>query len=180
MDRGKRAALLAAARTAVLESGAAGFKLEMVLGAAGAGTGTLYHHFPGGKEELLREVYEETRVAYEEGLLRVLHRNRDPEAAVKALVHHHVRWFASERQLAQILLWHRGAEQPGSGRTMQRALRAWAASAGLPERSPDKLAALWLGPVLEWGRLWLGGAAGDVDAAADRLAKAAWNAVSSV
>ena len=178
MEGGKRSALLAAARAEVLAGGASGLKLEAVLRSAGAGTGTFYHHFPAGKPQLVAELYEQARAEYEEAALRVLQRNRDAEAAVRALVHHHVRWFAAERDTARLLLGNRAAEQAAGTRGFLRALRTWAASAGLGAISADQLEALWLGPVLEWGRLWLAGCAGDADGAADRLARAAWSALS--
>lgn len=178
MAGGKRAALLAAARAELLANGASGLKLETVLRGASAGTGTFYHHFPAGRAQLVAELYEEARREYEAAALRVLQRNRDAEAAVRALVHHHVRWFAAERDTARLLLGHRAAEQATGTRGLLRALRAWAVSAGLGAMSPDQLQALWLGPVLEWGRLWLAGSTGDAEAAADRLARAAWAALS--
>lgn len=175
MERGaKRNAILQAGRTALLESGAAGITLEQVLKPAGAGTGTFYHHFPDGRGQLVAEVYAAAHAEYADGVMRVLRRNRDAQPGVKALVHHHVRLFQTDQDLMRVLLHNRGSEVPAAGRALERAVQAWAGAAGLPRQSAAELLALWLGPVLELGRISPGSVAG----AADRLAQAAWDAVS--
>lgn len=181
MERGaKREAVLAAAHSTLSEAGAAGLTLERVLQQAGAGTGTFYHHFPEGRTQLVAEVYARAQRRYEEGVLRVLGRNRDAQTGVKALVHHHLRLVTSESDLLRVLLHNRGAESAAGGRAFQRALQAWASAAGIPPQPAAQLVALWLGPVLEWSRLALqAGGGGASEAAADRLAQAAWEAVGS-
>ena len=171
MPTGKRESILAAALPLLLDGGA--FSVDKLLKAAGAGIGTFYHHFPQGKEDLEAALRGEVAREYEEGLARVLGRNRDAETGVKALVHHHLRWTAERPAAARLLL-----EQPKPpGPELRREVRDWAARAGLVGVSHDLLLAVWTGPVREWSR---GRGTAGAEASADRLAVAAWAAVQSL
>jgi AcrR family transcriptional regulator len=50
-----RARMLAAATEALRRGGVAGMSFTEVLGASGAARGAIYHHFPGGKAQLVAE-----------------------------------------------------------------------------------------------------------------------------
>jgi TetR/AcrR family transcriptional repressor of lmrAB and yxaGH operons len=50
-----RARMLVAATEALRRSGVAGMSFTEVLGASGAARGAIYHHFPGGKAQLVAE-----------------------------------------------------------------------------------------------------------------------------
>ena len=61
-----------------------GTSLSQVTAAAGAPTGSLYHHFKGGKDELTAAVLEESGVAYGQLLEAIWDAESDPVAAVTA------------------------------------------------------------------------------------------------
>src|SRR4051794_10995281 len=72
------------ASTAVLmrERGARGTSIDAVLQHSGAPRGSVYHHFPGGREQLLREAITFAG----EHVARRLERHEDVLAALDALV----------------------------------------------------------------------------------------------
>jgi AcrR family transcriptional regulator len=151
----KRVALLAAARR--LGPGAT---VDELLTAAGAGVGTFYHHFPNGRDDLLRELETSAAAEYDAALLRVLQRNRAAESGIRSLVHHHARW-SLENAAAAALLPIRPSQE------LLRATRAWARSVGLERVQADELLAVTLAPLR-------------VVASAERLATAAWAAVQAL
>lgn len=61
-----------------------GTSLSQVTEAAGAPTGSLYHHFKGGKDELTAAVLEESGTAYGQLLEAIWDAEPDPVAAVSA------------------------------------------------------------------------------------------------
>lgn len=149
---GKRAEILAAAR----RLGPAA-TVDALLGEAGAGIGTFYHHFPNGREDVRQALEAAAETEYDAGLLRVLQRNREAETGIKALVHHHARWAAEQPDLARLL-------PPRPSSDLVRATRAWARSTGLEGVGAEELLAVTLAPVRVAGT-------------PDRLAAAAWAAV---
>ncbi|HEX6487812.1 MAG TPA: TetR family transcriptional regulator [Candidatus Dormibacteraeota bacterium] len=168
MAPGKREAILTAALPLLTEGG--DFSLEALLRRAGAGVGTFYHHFPNGREDLLAALQAQALAEYEESILRVLRRNRAAEPAVRALVHHQLRWTAENAAAASLVA---GSAQPPS-RDLLREVRTWAETAGLTAAPPDLLLAAALGPVRDWTRA---GQRAGLESAADRLAAASWAAV---
>ncbi len=63
-----------------------GTSLSQVVKASGATTGSLYHFFPGGKEELTAEVLRSSGAAYRELVELIMNAAVDPEAAMTDLV----------------------------------------------------------------------------------------------
>ena len=61
-----------------------GTSLSQVTAAAGAPTGSLYHHFKGGKEELTVEVLQEAGIVYGQLLEAIWDAESNPVAAVSA------------------------------------------------------------------------------------------------
>jgi AcrR family transcriptional regulator len=61
-----------------------GTSLSQVTAAAGAPTGSLYHHFNGGKDELTVAVLEEAGVAYGQLLEAIWDAEQDPVLAISA------------------------------------------------------------------------------------------------
>lgn len=125
---------------------------------------------------MLTALREASGRGYEEGFLKVLRRNRHPETGVRAAVHQVVRWATEHPAEARLLLAGQPAPPAPAFRTE---VRAWAAAfSELRDWPPDLLLAQWTGPVLEWLRAWLAGAAASgPEPAADRLAAAAWAAL---
>ena len=62
-----------------------GTSLGQVTAAAGAPTGSLYHHFKGGKDELAAAVLEESGAAYGQLVEAIWDAEPDPVAAVSAV-----------------------------------------------------------------------------------------------
>lgn len=80
-----RADILDVAAEILSESGYAGTSLEELSQGAGIARGTLYAHFPGGREEIVREVY--LRIAddvYVRGI-RLREQTQDPVGRIAAL-----------------------------------------------------------------------------------------------
>ena len=63
-----------------------GATLSVITEATGLGKGSLYHFFPGGKEELAAAVLEEIESWFRVNVFAPLASNRDPEQAVKAML----------------------------------------------------------------------------------------------
>lgn len=164
MAAGKRAAILSAASRLFAERGADAVGLEELLRESGAGVGTFYHHFPGGKADVIAALRAGAAGSFADGFRRVLARNRHGETGLRAGVHHVVRWVTENPEQARLYL----QTEPDSA--FLRELHAWAASVRLPPTAPDVLWSLWLGPVLTWARLWLAdSAATPPDRAAEAL-----------
>ena len=154
----KRAAILDAANR--LRQRGEPFGVDGLLREAGAGVGTFYHHFPGGIPDVLAALGLDAAAGYEAALQRVLQRNRDAETGVKALVHHHARWWAENAGPASLLPHRPSAE-------LVRVARAWARAVGLEQVSGEELLAFTLAPQR-------------VASNADRLAAGAWAAVEAL
>jgi AcrR family transcriptional regulator len=75
--------MITSAAVLVRERGARATSLDAVLAHSGAPRGSVYHHFPGGREQLLREMTEYAG----EYIVRRLERepDRDPRATLDAL-----------------------------------------------------------------------------------------------
>jgi AcrR family transcriptional regulator len=80
---GPRQRMIISASVLVRERGARATSLDAVLEHSGAPRGSLYHHFPGGREQLLREATEFASDYVARRLDRV--RGKGPIAAVDAL-----------------------------------------------------------------------------------------------
>jgi AcrR family transcriptional regulator len=185
----RRDEILGAALTAFAEKGFAAATIDDVRQASGASTGSIYHHF-GGKEGLAAALYVEGLAGYQEGFLRRLRAARDPEAAVKALVRHHLRWVDGNSELARFILGRRETEVLAATeepmRELNRAflaevtglLEPWTATGALRRLPLDVFDAVLLGPCHEFTRHWLAGRTKTPIRSAERsLAEAAWNAL---
>lgn len=78
---GTRERMVISAALLIRERGARATSLDAVLEHSGAPRGSIYHHFPGGREQLLREVVEYAGRYVE----RRLEQGDDPLAALDAL-----------------------------------------------------------------------------------------------
>lgn len=199
---GTRDALLEAALRAFTERGYGSTTMSEVRRAAGASTGSLYHHFPT-REHLAAAVWLDALGRFQDGFAAAVRRARPSaaaasgdgaagarsvgEAGVKAGVRFHARWCREHPDHARLLL---GEQDPAvravaaeAHRTQNAAffgaVRAWhAEQPDLRPLSFDLLSALWLGPSQELARHWLGGRAKPPsDATVRVLADAAWLAL---
>jgi AcrR family transcriptional regulator len=87
LDPGPRKRMILSTALLIRERGARATSLDAVLEHSGAPRGSVYHHFPGGREQLLREA----TAFSEEYVARRLERGSDggPLAAIDALVDHY-------------------------------------------------------------------------------------------
>ncbi len=82
MENDTRARLLAAANESFRRSGYHGTSLKEVVASANATVGSLYHFFPGGKEELTAAVLRESGAAYGELFELIANTSADPATAI--------------------------------------------------------------------------------------------------
>ena len=80
---GTRDRILTATAELFRRQGYNGTSLKQVTEAAGAPFGSLYHHFPGGKEQLAEEVIRSSGAAYRELFEQVYAAAGDPATAVR-------------------------------------------------------------------------------------------------
>ena len=185
----RRQAILDAALDSFVAKGYAQTTIADVRERSGASIGSIYHHF-GSKEEIAAAVYVDGLAGYQGELVRVLARNRDAEAGVKAVVRHHLRWVSRYPDLARYMRGSRPAEvvlaSEGPLRELNRGFFAevgeWLEhqhEAGRLRRLPtDLLYAILIGPSQEFSRHWLARRTKtSLTRASSELAEAAWQAL---
>lgn len=82
-----RARILDQAEALLDERGYAGMSMDVVARAAGLSKGTLYHHFEGGKDDLILAVAQRTLKRHREGLAAVLSEPHDVRRQLEAVAH---------------------------------------------------------------------------------------------
>ncbi len=184
----RRDAILAAALRCFVRNGYTATTIEDIRRASGASVGSLYHHF-GGKDRIAAALYVEGLASYQAAFLAALDEHDDARAGVEALVRHHLRWVRAQPDLARFLLAMRETEVlaaadgdvRGLNRAFFAAVREWFAQhPELPDRPPDLLEALLLGPAQEFSRHWLSGRSTTPPERAEAvLAAAAWHALTT-
>jgi AcrR family transcriptional regulator len=178
-----RGRLLAVARRRFAADGAIAPTLEEVRREAGVSVGALYHHFPD-KPALAAAVYAQLMGEYQAGFLAMLRGHDSAEGGIRGGVDHHLRWVASHRGEATLLLGDRldSDALTESNREFFAAIRDWwrphHTYGALREMQPGVTAALWLGPAQEYTRYWIaGGLAEMATDVIDTFAAAAWAAL---
>jgi AcrR family transcriptional regulator len=179
----RRDEILKAALTAFSERGPSA-TMEDVRRLSGASVGSIYHWFDG-KDGIEAALYVEALRDYQEGYLAALERESDPEAGIRAVVRHHLRWVERNPDLARFLLTSRetgGEELRELNAEVLRATGRWLrphVEAGAIERIPlDLYYAVLIGPSQEFARHWLKGRMKSSIRKAERvLGEAAWQAL---
>jgi AcrR family transcriptional regulator len=185
MPAERKREILEAALRGFAEKGLAGTTVEEVRRRSGASVGSIYHHF-GDKEGIAAALYVASLQDYQRGFQELLAHGSDPEQTVKALVRHHLRWVAADRDRALFLLSGappRAAD--GIAEVNRDALRLtsrWLAEhvrAGRLRDVPfDLFYSVLIGPAQEFSRYWLKGRMRTSIRAAEReLGDAAWRAL---
>lgn len=188
----RRREILDAALRCFTEKGYGATTIADVRERSGASTGSVYHHF-GSKEELAAALYLEGLRDYQAGAVRVLRRNPGAEEGVRAVVAHHLRWVARNRELARYLMASREPEVAlASARPLRELNRAFLREVGewlgphlrarrLKELPTDLFYAVVLGPSQEFARLWVAErTSSSLERAQAELGEAAWRAVRRV
>ncbi|MVU77544.1 TetR family transcriptional regulator [Nocardia sp. ET3-3] len=185
----RRRAILDAALTVFLETGVAGTKVDVLHRASGASVGSIYHFF-GSKEGVAAELYLETLRDYFDAYLAVLQGNTTARGGIESTVRMHLEWVAANELRARYLFHCREYEIIEESRPAIVALNerfygeasAWLrphVEQGRIKPLPPRLCqALWMGPCVEYARLWLARSTDfDMLGTAPVLGEAAWNAV---
>ncbi|WP_027134107.1 TetR/AcrR family transcriptional regulator [Geminicoccus roseus] len=84
------------------EHGYEGASLALIGQRTGLGKGSLYHFFPGGKEEMANAVLAEIEGWFEANLFRPLHEGADPMAEILAMFSTVTAYFQSGRRICLV------------------------------------------------------------------------------
>jgi AcrR family transcriptional regulator len=180
-----RERLLTAALDRFAAEGAVAPTLEEIRTAAGVSVGALYHHFPD-KTSLHTALYVEVLRSYQEGFVLELRAHPGAREGVRAVVAYHLRWVATHRAEATLLL----RERPGDEEAVRAAdadfmaevagwFRTHAHYGAVRDLPFDLLYALWIGTAQEYCRHWLASGRSRMRPEAVRtLSDAAWSALS--
>ena len=158
---------------------------------SGASTGSIYHQFTS-KDEILADIYCRAVSAYRDGLIRALRTAAGPAPGIRAAVDFHVEWIDGHRALARVTLHWDESELSEAGRALLAAearrfsveLDVWrreATATGAIRSMPHEVfAALFLGPLLEYGRrMVINATTLPLAEACEALAEAIWSALAA-
>jgi TetR/AcrR family transcriptional regulator, lmrAB and yxaGH operons repressor len=84
------------------EHGYEGASLALIGQRTGLGKGSLYHFFPGGKEEMANAVLAEIEAWFETNLFRPLYEGSDPMAGIMAMFGTVTAYFQSGRRICLV------------------------------------------------------------------------------
>jgi AcrR family transcriptional regulator len=186
----RRQAILNAALTCFLRSGVAGTTIDAIHRGSGASVGSIYHFF-GSKEGVAAELYLDALRDYFDNYLAALRSSRTARAGVEGSVRAHLGWVVTHEARARYLFHCQEFEViedslPAIARLREQFYRqanAWLAPhvehGRIKSLSPRLCQALWMGPSLEYTRLWLvrSGDGFNILDAQTALARAAWDSV---
>ncbi|MFJ4652417.1 TetR/AcrR family transcriptional regulator [Nocardia sp. NPDC088792] len=185
----RRRAILDAALTVFLKSGVAGATVEALHRASGASVGSIYHFF-GSKDGVAAELYLETLRDYYDTYLTVLQGNSTARGGIESTVRTHLEWVAANELRARFLFHHREFEIIEESRPEITTLNdhfyseatTWLhphiTQSRIKPLPPRLCQALWMGPCVEYARLWLARTTDfDILGPAPVLGQAAWDAV---
>jgi len=138
-DRTELLPLLAAVFRA---HGYEGATLSLIGEATGLGKGSLYHFFPGGKQQMATEVLGEIDGWFESNIFATLRSSKDPACAIAAMTAAVDRYFSSGQRVCLVGVIALGASRDmfaeqvhGYFKRWDEALSRLLARAGLPART---------------------------------------------
>jgi AcrR family transcriptional regulator len=186
----RRQAILDAALSCFLRSGVTGTTIDAVQRESGASVGSIYHFF-GSKEGVAAELYLDTLRDYYDTYLAALHSSRSARAGIQGSVRAHLNWVVKHEDRAKYLFHCREFDVidesvpaiTGLSEQFYEQANAWLAPhvehGHIKSLSPRLCQALWMGPSVEYARLWLARSAGNFNIldAQTALARAAWDSV---
>ena len=186
----RRSEILGAALDVFAAHGVAGTSIEEIRRRSGASVGSIYHHFPGGKDAIAGSLFVEGLRDYQGGFVEVLRQAPSTRRGVEGAVEHHLGWIAENPDLTRFILLGRDArvvvasERPlrDINRRFFTAVRKWAQprvdEGELRDLPPELVTALWIGPSQDFARYWLAGQSRtSPQTAAPVLAAAAWRSL---
>lgn len=166
----RRTEILDAALLCFDRQGVTATTIDDIRTESGASIGSIYHQF-ASKDEILTHLYCQAVSAYRAGLTQALRSKRHPKQGLRAAVDFHIEWIDTHRPLARIMLRWDESELSEAGQSMLgeetrrfgKELGVWlkeaAASGDIRSMTPELYAALLIGPLLEYGRRAVRGAA---------------------
>ncbi|MDT7792263.1 MAG: hypothetical protein QOD59_1699 [Mycobacterium sp.] len=186
----RRQAILAAALTCFLRTGVTGTTIDAVQRESGASVGSIYHFF-GSKEGVAAELYLDTLRDYFDNYLAALRSSGSARAGIQGSVRAHLNWVVTHEARAKYLFHCQEFEVIEESLPAIARLRddfyhqanVWLAPhvehGRIKSLSPRLCQALWMGPSVEYARLWLArsGDRFDILDAQTALARAAWDSV---
>jgi AcrR family transcriptional regulator len=186
----RRADILDAALECFLANTVGGTTIDDLRRTSGASTGSIYHFF-GSKDGVASALYRETLADYQADYLTRLRRSSTARAGIRSGVRSHLRWVANRPDHARYLFHWREPEAMGRTDESVAALneRFYAAAsqwlqphvdaARVRALTPRLCQSLWMGPTIEYARLWLSGSGRPFDLLEGEreLARAAWESM---
>jgi AcrR family transcriptional regulator len=113
-----------------------GATLALITAATGLGKGSLYHFFPGGKQQMAAEVLAEIDRWFEVNIFAPLRASDDPDSAVAAMINNVDGYFRSGRRVCLVGVIALGASRDSFGAEVHDYFARWHdALAGVLKRS---------------------------------------------
>lgn len=163
--------------------------MEQIREASGASTGSIYHLFRS-KDEIAHTLFVEGMDRYHGRVLAAVRRERTARGRIRAVVATHLRFAVEQPELALYLTRLGMADAQGEmaaeylaahvafARDLYACLHPHVERGELAELPPELYFSLLVGPASHLARSWLCGRyQGDLLAAVDILAHAAWQSV---
>ena len=110
------------------EHGYEGASLAIIGERTGLGKGSLYHFFPGGKEEMAAAVLAEIDAWFEANIYRPLRSAADPHAAIRAMCTAVTEYFRSGRRICLVGSFALDNVRDRFGERIRAYFAAWQAS----------------------------------------------------
>jgi AcrR family transcriptional regulator len=190
VDAPRRQAILDGALSCFLRSGVTGTTIDAIHRESGASVGSIYHFF-GSKEGVAADLYLDTLRDYFDTYLAALRSGRSARAGIQGSVRVHLNWVVTHEARAKYLFHCREFDVieesvPAIARLSEQfyhQANAWLAPhvehGRIKSLSPRLCQALWMGPSVEYARLWLArsGESFDILDAQSTLARAAWDSI---
>lgn len=121
----ERSALIAALGEAFRAHGYEGASLARLTAATGLGKGSLYHVFPGGKEEMAAAVLDEVDAWFEREMFQTLRSAADPDRAIADMLDAADAYFRSGRRICLVGALALGDARELFARRLAAYFRAW-------------------------------------------------------
>lgn len=110
------------------EYGYAGASLSLIGTATGLGRGSLYHFFPGGKQEMAAAVLADVAGWFDAAIFTPLEQADDPRAGIDAMMVEVDRYFRSGQRACLIGAWGLGATRDPFADSIAGYFRRWIAA----------------------------------------------------
>ncbi|APH54117.1 Transcriptional regulator, TetR family [Granulibacter bethesdensis] len=105
MEQQDRAAVIAALGEVFREHGYEGASLSLITARTGLGKSSLYHLFPGGKQDMAEEVLADVTRWFEEEVFRPLREQADTKAALTAMIEACIAYFRGGGRVCLVGAW---------------------------------------------------------------------------